>query len=136
MSQYVIQKETLVDIASAIREKENSTAEIKVSEIAGRIRNLSGKVIAFTLMHGPSTEPTPIALLAEEGMTWEEWCDNDEYNVLPNSIDHIEVSQNNIYYSRDAFGGGNVTCNNVEIKPTDVISSDKIYYGVFNSGSF
>lgn len=51
MSQYIIQKETLVDIVSAIREKDNNVGEIKISEIANKIRNLkTDKNLPFVVM--------------------------------------------------------------------------------------
>lgn len=50
--QFIIQKDTLEDIAFAVRKQENSTEKIKVSEIANRIENLEGnggeEVVALT----------------------------------------------------------------------------------------
>ena len=42
--QFIIQRDTLENIAFAVRKQENSTEKIKVSEIANRIENLEGSV--------------------------------------------------------------------------------------------
>lgn len=51
----VIEKATLTDIGDAIREQEGSTEPVPTSQMAARIRNLSGKVVLDESF--PATEP-------------------------------------------------------------------------------
>lgn len=61
----------LKDIADAIREVSGKTSNINAQDFASTIRGLKVKMISFTINN--------VQYQAEEGMTWEDWC-NSEYN--------------------------------------------------------
>ena len=61
----------LKDIADAIREVSGKTGNINAQDFASMIRGLKVKMISFTINN--------VQYQAEEGMTWEDWC-NSGYN--------------------------------------------------------
>lgn len=61
----------LKDIADAIREVSGKTGNINAQDFASTIRELKVKMISFTINN--------VQYQAEEGMTWEDWC-NSGYN--------------------------------------------------------
>ena len=140
MSQYIIKKETLVDIVSAIREQENSADEIKISEIASRIRNLNNGV-PFVIMVGTSmTDMSPIPLLAKKDITWSEWCDDMQLNSLHSKLartgteDIVSTSTSSVIYNKFGASAGSVTYKNNAVKPEDKIIAGGVYYCILNAG--
>jgi hypothetical protein len=142
MSQYIIQKETLVDIVSAIREKDNNVGEIKISEIANKIRNLkTDKNLPFVVMVGTSmTDLIPVPLLTKKDITWAEWCNDEDLNLLHSNLaktgteDIISTSTNSVIYNRFGVSAGSITHKDVAVKPEDKINSKVIYYCILNTG--
>lgn len=100
----------LKDIADAIREVSGKTDNINAQDFASMIRGLKVKMISFTINN--------VQYQAEEGMTWEDWC-NSEYNPGMYS-----AGGNAVY-------AGGWTINSV--KSSDLIVNGKSY--THNTGS-
>lgn len=154
MSEYLIEKQTLTDIADAIRvfnaDSNSMTAvemsnkltllyneliaiieaqQAKIEEISAIINSKSKKMISFVVLS--STGEGVLHFQAEEGMSWEDWFGSD-YN--PDFTDaEGTFGRFTNYYGRVADRNGylpvyNDRENENETYPQDLIISDGIYY--------
>lgn len=93
----------LKDIADAIREVSGKTESINAQDFASEIRGLKVKMISFTINN--------VQYQAEEGMTWENWCNSGynpgTYSIFNNAVYSAGSWAINFVKSSDLIVNGN-----------------------------
>lgn len=123
--------ELMQDITDSIREVKGTTDKIKHKYIPEEIKKLGKSLPLYT---GEYVIPISFTIdetsyQAEEGMTWEEWCDSD-YNTI-----NAKVNTNGKICDENYMNYLTTESDSTEVLSSDTIINGASYVFVYGGGS-